>query len=251
MFSFSGPYYYITIALQAICVIHCLRKGTNTTWIWAIIFLPVIGSIAYMYMEMFSGRSLDMQQLQSGVGAAFRPGGNVKKLEDQVRFSDTFNNKVALADAYLATNRVNDAITLYEDSLQGAFTENEYVRAQLIIAYNLVGRYADIVPIARKIYHLPQFLRSRVHILYAIALEKTGNAAQAEAEFKTMKVRYAYFEARYEYGMFLLRSVRHAEAKNIFNEMIGEYSYLSSREKRVSRKWVSAAKDAMKKSEAA
>lgn len=247
MFSFSGYYYYITLGLQAICVIHCLRKGTNTTWIWAIIFLPVLGSLAYMFIEMFSGRGFDMQQLQSGVGNVFNPGGNIKNLETQLRFSDTFNNKVALADAYLAAQQTDKAIALYEDSLQGAFTENEYVQAQLIIAYNLTGRYSDILPIAKKIYHLPQFIRSRVHILYAMALEKTGNSALAETEFKTMKVRYAYFEARYQYGLFLIRAGRNTEAKTIFTEMADEYGYLTSREKRANRKWARAAKDQLKK----
>ena len=47
MFS-GGSYYYLILALQAICVIHCLRKGKNSTWIVAIIFLPLIGSIAYI-----------------------------------------------------------------------------------------------------------------------------------------------------------------------------------------------------------
>lgn len=100
MFFFSTTFYFITIALQAICVLHCVRRGTQQKWIWLIIFLPVIGSLVYIFTEMFSGR--DVQKVQSGVGAVFNPSGPIRKLEENLRFSDTFANRTALADAYLA-----------------------------------------------------------------------------------------------------------------------------------------------------
>src|SRR5690349_17937233 len=150
-------YYYIPIALQAICVIHCMRRGNQNKWIWIIVFLPVVGSLIYIFSEMITRREID--NVTSGVGSVFNPGGSVKKLEEQLRFSDTFHNRVALADAYLAAGETNDAIALYEQSLTGVFTENEHVIKQLIIAYANVGRHADIIPLAKKIYASPQFAK--------------------------------------------------------------------------------------------
>lgn len=40
-----GYFYYVTLALQAICVIHCLRKGNQQKWIYIIVFLPLIGCV--------------------------------------------------------------------------------------------------------------------------------------------------------------------------------------------------------------
>src|SRR5882762_10969040 len=98
---YEYPYfYYITIGLQAICAIHCVRKGNQNKWLWLIIFLPVVGSLIYIFTEIFTGN--DMANVQSGMGAVFNPSGKIKKLEDNLRFADTFANKVALADAYLA-----------------------------------------------------------------------------------------------------------------------------------------------------
>lgn len=245
MFFSNNYFYYITIILQAACVIHCLRKGRQTTWIWAIIFLPLIGCIAYIAIEIFNGR--DIQQIQSGIGKTFYPSGKIKRLEKQMRFSDTFNNRVMLADAYLGAGDTQKAITLYEESLTGAFTENEHVLIQLIIAYFKVERYADVIRIAKKIYRIPQFSRSHAHILYAMALEKTGNHAKAEDEFKIMKVRYSYFEGRYQYGMFLLGTNHIEEAQKIFKELVDEFPYLSSFEKRNNRVWFNYAKEELKK----
>jgi len=185
--------------------------------------------------------------MQSGIGSVFNPGASVRRLEDNLRFSDTFANRVALADAYLVTRNTDRAIELYESSLTGNFTENEYVLSQLIIAYYQKKRYSDIVPIGKKIYKLPQFARSRSHILYAAALGHIGNYELAEKEFKTMKSRFANYEARYYYALFLAGTDRVSEARQLLNEMLGEVSHLSSRERRYNSSWFKAAKDQLNK----
>lgn len=245
---FANTYfYYLTIGLQAICVIHCLRKGNQNKWIWIIVFLPVVGCIAYMFTEMLTRR--DIQQVQSGMGAVFNPGGRIIKLEDNLRFSDTFQNKVALADAYLAAGNTDKAITLYESSLTGAFVENEYVLTQLIMAYFQKQRYPELIAIAKKIYKLPQFSRSKAHMLYAMALEYSGNYDMAEKEFRLMKSRFSYFEPRYQYGLFLMRANREEEARSIFREMLDEAPHLSSWERKNNRRWFNNAKAELRKIE--
>jgi hypothetical protein len=244
MFFANSYYYYIPVALQAICVIHCLRRGNNR-WIWIIVFLPVVGSLIYIFSEMITRREID--NVTSGVGSVFNPGGSIRKLEEQLRFTDTFHNRVALADAYLAAGQTNEAIALYEQSLTGVFTGNEQVMKQLIVAYANVGRHADIIPLARKIYSSPQFAKSRVHILYALALEQTGKSDQAEKEFQIMNGRFAYFEARYQYALFLLRAGRNEEAKQVLDNMVNEGGHLSSRERRANQVWISKAKEEVRK----
>jgi hypothetical protein len=245
MFFDYNYFYYVTIGLQAICVLHCFKKGNQNKWIWIIVFLPVIGCLIYFFSEIVTGRQI--QQVSSGVGFVFNPGGSVRKLEEQLRFADTFHNRIALADAYLANGRTKDAIDLYEQSLTGVFTENEHVLKQLIIAYSNVKRYKDIIPLAQKIYRSPQFARSRAHLLYAMALEHTGNSQMAEKEFKLMSARFSNFESRYQYGLFLLRARRDDEAKQVFNEMLSEAGHLSSRERRGNQVWINQAREELKK----
>lgn len=245
MFFFSTPFYLITIGLQVICILHCLRRGAQSNWIWILIFIPLLGSIIYIFTEMFNSR--DVQHLQSGVSDVFNPGGKIKKLESNLKFSDTFNNRLMLADAYLAAGHTDRAISLYESSLTGNFTENEYLLSQLIIAYFQVKRYADLIPIAKKIHDRPQFGRSKPHIYYAMALEFTGHPEQAEAEFKLMKARFSNFEARYQYGCFLIRANRKEEAHQLFTEILGEVTHLSSPEKRSNGQWFAKVKEELRK----
>jgi hypothetical protein len=245
MFFANNYFYFITIALQLICVIHCVRSGKQNNWVWIIVFLPIVGCLAYIYTEMVSGR--DISNVQSGVGNLFNPGGRIRKLENNLRFSDTFNNKIALADAYLSAGQTAKSIELYESSLTGNFVENEYVLSQLIIAYFQEKRYEEIISVARKIYKLPQFAKSQAHILYAMALGYTGNIEQAEKEFKTMKSKFSNYEARYQYGIFLQNNSRVAEARELFNEMIAESAHLSSMERRQNYNWIAKAKEEIRK----
>lgn len=241
---FSGHYpYYLTIALQVICVIHCMRRGKQN-WIWLIVFLPVVGSIVYIVMEILPSSRVRAPRVN--VGAIVNPRGKIKKLEENLRFTDTFNNRVLLADAYLQTGQTDKAIELYEGSLTGAFAENEYAIAQLIIAYYQTGRYTDAIKMAGKIYRQPQFPRSQAHLFYAMALENSGQIEKAETEFKSMLGRYSYYEQRYNYGMFLRRAGRDEEAEKVFTTMLEEEAQLSSMERKNARAWCSKARTELK-----
>lgn len=242
----GGSYYYLILILEAFCIIHCLRRGTQQKWLWILIVLNVIGCCIYIYSEILTNRSA-LRMPKVDVGAVLNPGVKLKRLEDELRFTDTFANKIKLADAYLEAGFTDKAVDLYQTSLTGAFAENEHVLAQLIVAYSEQGRYAEIIPIAKKLYKLPQFPRSKAHIGYAIALENTGHVDLAEAEFKAMKGRYSYFGPRYEYGMFLVRQGRDEDAYQIFTDILNEVPQLSAMERKASKVWFGKAKDELKR----
>ncbi|MES2278009.1 MAG: tetratricopeptide repeat protein [Bacteroidota bacterium] len=241
---FSGNYlYYITVAIQVLCGIHCLRRGKQG-WLWIIIFLPMVGSLIYLFMEILPSRRISAPRID--VAGMINPGGKIKKLEENLRFTDTFNNRVLLADAYMAAGQTDRAVEVYESSLTGAFTENEHVLAQLVIAYYQLERYDDAIKVAGKIYKQPQFARSQAHLFYAMALENSGQMDKAEAEFKAMQGRYSYYEQRYQYGMFLRRAGRDKDAEKVFTTMLEEEAHLSAMERKSARAWCAKARAELK-----
>lgn len=241
---FLGQYgHYITIAMQVLCGIHCLKRG-KTGWLWIIIFLPVVGSLIYFFMEILPSRRISKPNID--VSAFVNPGGKIKKLEENLRFTDTFNNRMLLADAYLTSGQTDKAVELYESSLTGAFSENEHALAQLVIAYYQLERYSDAIKAAGKIYRLPQFIRSQAHLFYALSLEHIGEIDKADAEFKAMVGRFSYYEQRYQYGMFLVRSGRDEDAAKIFTVMLEEEQQLSPMERKSARPWCAKARAELK-----
>ena len=245
MFFFDRPYYLIILALQAICVIHCIRKGNQNNWIWLIVFLPVIGCLIYFFSEIATRHQV--RSISTGVSGMIRPTLSIRKLEENLRFSDTFANRMALADACLAKGETERAIRIYEESLTGAFAENEHGMMQLIRAYYREKRYDEVIRLARKIRHLPQFNRSEANIFYAMSLGSAGHPEEAEKEFLAMKGKYSNFEARYYYSLFLQRNERPEEARQVLTDIKNEIPQLSAVERRHNRAWLPLAKEALKK----
>ena len=46
------PIFILTIIVQIALVVHVIKTGRNTMWIWAIVMLPAIGSVAYFIIEI-------------------------------------------------------------------------------------------------------------------------------------------------------------------------------------------------------
>lgn len=244
IFSLFTEYYYIVLILQGICVFHCVRKGNQNKWIWLIVFLPLIGCIAYIFTEIFTGN--EMEQVQSGMSAVFNPSGKIKKLQNNLQFRDTVDNRLALADAYMDAGQVDSAIELYEKSLVGTFSEHEHGNMQLIKAYYAKNRFEDLVTVAKKVYKLPQFRRSRAQTLYAAALGYAGRNEEAEKEFITMNGKFSNYECRYQYGKYMMRNNRTEEAKKLFRDILNESSHLDAAERRHNRMWFSKIKEELK-----
>jgi hypothetical protein len=247
MFFLNPGFYYISIVLQGICVYHCIRHGNQNKWIWIIVFLPFIGCLIYFFSEIVTSREIN--RVQSGLGEFINPSGSIRKLEENLRFSDTFSNRIALADAYLAAGESDKAISLYEQSLKGAFDENEYVLSQLVVAYDQKRLFAQLVSAAEKIKHLPQFRYSHCHVLYANALAQTGSIDKAEAEFLTMNGKFSHYEGRYRYALFLLKQDRAQEAHRLLADIVAEAKHLSSGERRYYHHWLLKAKEELKRLE--
>ena len=118
---------------------------------------------------------------------------------------------------------------------------------QLMTAYGKTGQHEAILPLAKKVYQSPQFLRSPAHIAYAKALGHTGHTAAAEKEFQRMKSRFSAFESRYHYGVFLLQTEREEHAKEVFAEILDEENHLRHKEKRFNSEWFAKSKDELRK----
>jgi len=229
-------YYYFILILEAICVFHAIKNGNQGKWIYIIVFLPLIGCLVYFFTEILNKRQVS--SLQSDVVNIVNPGAKIKELEKRFKFSDTLANRTALADAYLERGMNDNAIELYEPALKGLFENNEHIINQLIKAYFALERYQDIVTIAPRIANSFNFSKNRPAILYALALEKTGNLEQAEKQFKSLNHRFSNYEARYHYGQFLIRLNRFQDAELIYSDIVNEASNMSRKDMRESKVWI-------------
>jgi hypothetical protein len=240
----NSYFYYAIILLQGICVYHVIKKGNQYNWIWLIIFLPLVGCVVYLFSEVLTGRSVG--NIQSNLADLVNPNGKIRELEARLKFLDTFQNRVLLADAYAAAGNSDKAIELYESCLTSTLPDN-HVPMQLMLCYFEKERNADVVSIGEKAVKFIEFSGSRAKLVYALSLDKLGKTELAEQQFKSLNGRFSNHESRICYGQFLLREGRNEDANEVFSTMYDEVSHLSGRERRANRTWYAKAKEELDK----
>ncbi|WP_161992013.1 tetratricopeptide repeat protein [Flagellimonas algicola] len=148
-------------------------------------------------------------------------------MEKKLKFSETFENRVALADAYLEEGLYPEAIAYYESSLKDVFSKDFYVISNLLEAHYYNSNREEVVVCAEKILDNPKFRKSKASFLYALTLEKMGNAQSAEEVLRTFDAPYSSFSERLELARFLQRQNKPEDAKELYQEMVSEFENMS------------------------
>lgn len=217
--------YYLILALQGYCIYHLLKHRKQYYWIFLIVFIPVIGSIIYIITQVYNRQ--DVKKVTSEITTVVNPTKRIKDLEKQLEFSESYQNRVNLADAYLENKDYDSAIPLYLESIEGNPTNDLYVKKQLIEAYFNIEDYNNVVVYAKKIEKHPEFNKSRSQFIYGLALEKIGDFEQAEANLRAIDIRYSFYNERLILAKFLIDRNKEAEAKGILEEIISESLHMT------------------------
>ncbi|SFU62625.1 hypothetical protein SAMN05216480_110104 [Pustulibacterium marinum] len=227
-------FYYIGIALQAYCVYHAYRNHKEYYWFFIIVFIPTLGALIYLFTQVVGVNSMT-STVNSAQQEAFKvlyPSKRINDLEKRLEFSDTFENRVSLADAYLQNGRLDDAIEMYLSALKGHYENDYYAISKLVSAYFQTEQFELVISYTEKIQHKVEFKHSRTQFLYAVALEKTGNLEAAEAEFHKIDVPYKNYDERYYFANYLVEKGEKNAAEEILKDMLQEGQHMQRQNRR-------------------
>lgn len=234
-------YYYLLLGLQVYCAYHCYTNRNQYYWYFAIIFLPVIGCLVYLFANVI--RERDIEKVQQNLVTTINPTKQIKDLEKKFKFSETFVNQVALADAYLEAEHFEKAIENYEASLKDVFKNDFYTMSKLEEAYYYSSKFNESIACAEKIKDSPKFKKSRAAFLYALALDKTERVEEAEALLKTFDAPYSRYQERIELSKFFIRNDKSNKAREILEEIVTESEGMSKTSYKQNRILISKAKE--------
>jgi hypothetical protein len=220
--------YYLVLGLQGVCLYHAYQNNTQQRWYWIILFLPVIGSLIYLYDNFYSRRNIS--NVSEGMKGMFNGNHKIEQLEKTLKFSDTYNNKINLADAYIEKQRFEEAITIYESCRSGIYENNPELIEKLSNAYFLSNNFKKLVALHQKQEPVGESL-----INYAWALHYVGDSLKAEEKFKGLNRRFSNFQGRIEYAKFLLEKKRNDEAQHLLLDILEEYDSMTSYEKNLKK----------------
>jgi hypothetical protein len=239
----SPPLLILSLLVQVLLVVHCIRTGRNTIWIWVLVLVP-FGWIAYLAVEILPElfRNRTTRRAVRGVSRALDPQQDLRRLETKLRVSGDVATRQRYADELMRQGRYAEAISEYQQTLTGLYEHDPNLllglaRAQFAAGDAAAARATLDGLIARN----PDFKSADGHLLYARALESEGRSEAALSEYATLAQYYAGAEARLRYGQLLRRSGRLAEARQVLEELLDHARLAPRHYRRAQRAWLDAA----------
>lgn len=226
-------YYYLIIALQAFCIYHVYKNQKPYYWFFLIFFIPVLGSIIYIITQVYNKNDAD--KIQSELTSIINPTKKTKDLEKKLEFSDTYTNRIDLADAYFANNDMPNAITNYKHTLKDTSQNNLYAHQQLILCYFKLQDYAGVIDSVEVIKAKPEFKGSKQQFCYGLALKELGQLVKAEEQLRQIDRPYSNYNERLELAKFYLENNRTAEGEELLNEISVESKHMTKPNRRIYR----------------
>ena len=210
------PIVFAIIALQLACAVHCVRSGRNGTWVMVIIFFPVVGSLAYVVMEVLPHSGVNRTARKAGAKVAQRldPEKPLRQAREALEIADTAANHLKVADALADRGEWNTAILHYEQAEQKAPGGSDRgIRLKLIKACFEAGRTKRARDMLEALE--PSSIQSdndRASLLLARMLEAEGESRRALALYSDVGRRLPGAEAQCRQAGLLLSLGRRAEA---------------------------------------
>ncbi len=226
-------YFYLILALQGYCIYHLIKNRNSYYWIFLIIFIPLIGSIIYIITQVFNKN--DVEKIQSELTTIINPTKKIADLEAQLKFSETFQNRVNLADAYFEIKDFSNASKHYQALLVDNFKNDFYVVKQLIASYFELNDYENVLLYIEKAMNNPEFENSVTQFLYGLSLDKVGKTEEAEIELRKIDTRYSNYNERLILAEFLLEKGKKDDAKEILQEISLESQHMNKDNRRIYR----------------
>lgn len=109
------PIVILSLGLQLLCIIHCIRNRNNNAWILGIIIGSLIGCLAYFIVEILPdlGRNRQVRAVQGQLADRIDPERNVRAAAQALDLSDTVANRMAMGDALCQRARHSEALEHY------------------------------------------------------------------------------------------------------------------------------------------
>lgn len=236
--------FIISIAIQALLIIHVIKTGRNTIWIWVLALLSFPGAIAYVAVEIIPDifRSRTAQRTARGLKRAMDPEGDLRRYETEARFGGNVASRQRYAEELSRHGRHDEAIAQYRAALTGLYEHDPNLMLGIARTQFAQGDATAARTTLDDLIRLnPDFRSPDGHLLYARALETEGNVQKALEEYKVLATSYPGAEAAVRYAQLLQSQGRSAEAQKVARDLLEQARIAPAHYRKAQRSWLDAA----------
>jgi len=215
------------LALQVYCVIDVIRRGRNSVWIMALIFLPVASAIAYFIIEILPTlqHNRHVRSARQTVIEKLDPERELRAAQQQLDIADTMANRLRVADALTVLGRHEEALPLYQ---RGAGPRPDFRTGERLARSLFLNDKADealsVLDALPKV--TAQSDVDRAALLRARIYEDLKRDDDALALYADVVDRVPGDEARCRYAALLIKLGRRDEARRLLEDVEHRMKYI-------------------------
>jgi hypothetical protein len=237
-------YLILSILVQVLLIVHVIKTGRNTIWIWVLALLSLPGAIAYIAVELLPDlfRSRTAQRTARTFRKAMNPEADLRRYEHEARVAGNVASRQRYAEELTRHGRFDEAIAQYRGALTGLYEHDPNLMLGLARAQFGKGDATSARSTLDDLIRLnPDFRSPEGHLLYARSLETEGNVAKALDEYRVLAPSYPGAEAAVRYAQLLQLQGRSAEAQKVARELLEQARIAPGHYRRAQKPWLDAA----------
>ncbi|MEO8077472.1 MAG: tetratricopeptide repeat protein [Acidobacteriota bacterium] len=229
-----GLFYPYGIVVQAVAILHFVRRRPDTFWLWIIIMGGGLGALVYIAAEVIP----DLGLLR-GAFQVFPRRKRIRALQAAIFDNPSVGNYEELGELYLDDGRYAPARECFDRVIaRSDAIDPLYRRALCELALGeTAAAAADLQHVTER---EPKYDYQRAAGLLAHTLGKLGRREQAAALFADVTEISTLSETQYNYAAFLAADGRPAEAREwaqrVLRKKVTMPAYLRRRERSWFRK---------------
>ncbi len=226
-----GLNYSYGLFLQALAILHFVRRRPETYWLWIIIMFGGVGALIYIVVEVIP----DVGLLR-GAFQVFPRRKRIKELEGLVLDNPSVGNWEELGDLYLDDKQYAKARSCFDNVLAKTETIDPFYRRALCeVALNdFAAAAADLEQVlARE----PKYDYQRAAGLLAHVLAKIELPGKADSLFADTLQTSTLSETQYNYACFLAAQGRKDEARELAERILRKKATMPDYIRRRERPW--------------
>jgi len=228
--------------LQALAILHFIRRRPNGYWLWVIIFLGPVGALVYLAMEVLPDAALLGQSFDS-----FGRRKRINQLEAIVLDNPSPGNYEELAGLYLDEGKFARARACYDKAITPRDEHPDPIYRRGIAEIHL-GDFASAVKDLEYVTARdPKYDLHRAIALLAHAYANTGRPDRAEALFQQATGISTQSETYFNYAMFLASQNRTGEAREWAGRILAKKPTMPRYLRRRERPWFRKARALLKR----
>ena len=239
---FFGLFYPWGFILQALAIVHFIRRRPDTVWLWVILFLGPIGALIYIAIEVVPDLGL-LRQVYDAMGRRKR----IARLEAVVLDNPASGNYEELGDLLLDEGRWARARECYDRAISPRADHPDPVYRRGIASMQLGDFTAAVRDFEYVTARDPRYDSHRALALLAHACARAGQPEKAEALFAQAIEVSTLSETCLNYAEFLASQQRTTEARDWAQRVLARKQTMPRYLQRRERPWFRQANALLKR----